>query len=64
MVAVVPEARGRGIARKLLGHALADAAERGNETATLIATPLGYPVYQRAGFEPLERVSMWERAPA
>jgi GNAT superfamily N-acetyltransferase len=64
MVAVVPEARGQGIAGKLLGHALADAAERGNETSTLIATPLGYPVYERAGFRPLERVSMWERAPA
>jgi ribosomal protein S18 acetylase RimI-like enzyme len=64
MVAVVPEARGRGITSKLLGHALADAAERGNATATLIATPAGYRVYERAGFEPLERVSMWERAPA
>ena len=63
VVAVVPEARGRGITTKLLGHALADAAERGNETSTLIATPLGYPVYERAGFEPLERVSMWERRP-
>ena len=64
LVAVVPEARGRGITRKLLGHALADAAERDSETSTLIATPLGYPVYERAGFRPLERVSMWERAPA
>ena len=64
MVAVVPEARGRGITRTLLGHALADAAERGNETSTLIATPLGYPVYERVGFRPLERVAMWERAPA
>jgi GNAT superfamily N-acetyltransferase len=64
MVAVVPEARGQGITRKLLGHALADAAERGNETSTLIATPMGYPVYERAGFQPLERFSMWERAPA
>jgi GNAT superfamily N-acetyltransferase len=64
MVAVVPEARGRGITLKLLGHALADAAERGSETSTLIATPLGYPVYERSGYRPLERVSMWERAPA
>jgi GNAT superfamily N-acetyltransferase len=64
MVAVVPEARGRGITLKLLGHALADAAERGSTTSTLIATPLGYPVYARAGYLPLERVSMWERAPA
>jgi GNAT superfamily N-acetyltransferase len=62
MVAVVPEARGRGITRKLLAHALADAAGRGNETSTLIATPLGYPVYERVGFAPLERFSMWERA--
>jgi len=64
MVAVVPEARGGGITLKLLGHALADAAERGNETSTLVATPMGYPVYERAGFRPLERLSMWERAPA
>jgi GNAT superfamily N-acetyltransferase len=64
MVAVVPEARGRGITRRLLGHALADAAERGSETSTLIATPLGYPVYERLGYRPLERVAMWERAPA
>jgi GNAT superfamily N-acetyltransferase len=64
MVAVVPEARGQGITRKLLGHALADAAERGTETSTLIATPLGYPVYERLGYRPLERVAMWERAPA
>jgi GNAT superfamily N-acetyltransferase len=64
MVAVVPEARGRGVTRKLLGHALADAADRGNESSTLIATPLGYPVYERVGFAPLERFSMWELRPA
>ncbi|HEX5895526.1 MAG TPA: GNAT family N-acetyltransferase [Thermoleophilaceae bacterium] len=64
LVAVVPEARGQGITRRLLGHALADAAERGSETSTLIATPLGYPVYERLGYRPLERVAMWERAPA
>jgi ribosomal protein S18 acetylase RimI-like enzyme len=64
MVAVVPEARGRGITSTLLAHALADAAERGNETSTLIATPLGYPIYERCGFRPLERFSMWELAPS
>ena len=64
MVAVVPEARGRGITTKLLAHALADAIERGNKSSTLISTPLGYPVYERVGFRPLERVPMWERAPA
>jgi len=62
LVAVLAEARGRGIAKRLLAHALADAAERGNETATLIATPMGLPVYERLGFRPLDRFSMWERA--
>jgi GNAT superfamily N-acetyltransferase len=62
MVAVVPEARGRGITMKLLRHGLADAAERGNETATLVATTMGLPIYERAGFRPLERMSMWERS--
>ena len=37
-VAVVPEARGRGISGKLLRHALVDAAERGIETSTLVST--------------------------
>ena len=64
MVAVVPEARGRGIAGTLLLHALADAAERGMETTTLVATKMGYSVYERAGYRPLERLSMWECAAA
>jgi predicted N-acetyltransferase YhbS len=60
-VAVVPEARGRGISGNLLMHALADAVERGCETSTLVATSLGYPVYERVGFRPVGRFSMWER---
>ena len=63
-VAVVPEARGRGISGLLLRHALADAAERGVETSTLVATRLGYPVYERVGYRALEPVSMWQRRPA
>jgi GNAT superfamily N-acetyltransferase len=61
MVAVVPEARGHGIAGKLLAHALADAAERGLETSTLIATPLGRPVYERLGYRQCGTLEMWER---
>ena len=61
-VAVVPEARGRGISGKLLGHALADAVDRGCETSTLVSTGLGYPVYERLGFRPLGRFRMWELA--
>ena len=60
----MPEARGRGISGHLLGHALADAAERGIRTSTLVSTALGYPVYERAGFRPFGRFQMWERAAA
>jgi GNAT superfamily N-acetyltransferase len=63
MVAVAPEARGHGISGKLLGHALADAAERGLETSTLIATRLGRPVYERLGYRPFGVLEMWERRP-
>lgn len=64
MVAVVPEARGRGISGNLLLHALVDAAERGCQTSTLVATKLGYGTYERLGFEPLGQISMWELSPA
>jgi ribosomal protein S18 acetylase RimI-like enzyme len=63
MVAVVPEARGQGIAGKLLAHALADAAERGLETSTLVATLLGRPVYERLGYREFGTLHMWERKP-
>jgi GNAT superfamily N-acetyltransferase len=61
-VAVVPEARGQGLSGKLLAHALADAAERGVGTTTLIATGLGRPVYERLGYRWLGALQMWERA--
>ena len=62
VVAVVPEARGRGITTKLLGPALADAAERGNRDRHADRHP-AWPTRSTSahGFEPLERVSMWER---
>lgn len=63
MVAVPPEARGRGISGNLLRHALVDAGERGCESSTLVATKLGYPVYERLGFRPVGQISMWELRP-
>lgn len=63
-VAVVPEARGRGISGHLLGHALVDAADRGIRTSTLVSTALGYPVYERAGYRAFGSFEMWERAAA
>jgi ribosomal protein S18 acetylase RimI-like enzyme len=63
MVAVVPEARGQGIAGKLQAHALADAAERGFETSTLVSTKAGRPVYERLGYRDFGTLQMWERRP-
>jgi GNAT superfamily N-acetyltransferase len=60
-VAVRPEARGRGLSGKLLAHALADAADRGQETSTLVATTIGRPVYERLGYRALGALQMWER---
>jgi GNAT superfamily N-acetyltransferase len=60
-VAVLPEARGRGISGRLSGGALADAAERGFETTTLQATKLGFPVYETLGYADYGELQMWER---
>jgi len=61
MVATLPAAQGRGLATFLMRHALVDAAERGRETATLVATRAGRPVYERLGFRPFGSIQMWER---
>lgn len=61
MVAVLPEARGRGLSGKLIAHALADASERSMKTSTLVATKLGRPVYERLGYRSLGVLEMWER---
>lgn len=63
MVAVVPEARGHGIAGKLQAHALADAAERGLQTSTLVSTKAGRRVYERLGYRDFGTLQMWERRP-
>ena len=61
LVATLPEARGRGLAGALLGHALADARERGLETSSLVATKAGRPLYERLGYRGVGAVEMWER---
>lgn len=60
-VATLPEARGRGIAGRLLGHALERERERGKSASTLIATKLGYPVYEKLGYRDVGGLEMWER---
>jgi ribosomal protein S18 acetylase RimI-like enzyme len=60
-VATLPEHRGQGLARRLLHQALVEARERGMATSSLQSTKLGYPVYERLGYEPICRLEMWER---
>lgn len=60
-VAVLPEARGRGISGRLLGHALERQREGGKLASTLIATKLGYPVYEKLGYRFVGGLQMWER---
>ena len=55
-----PEARGRGLASRVLRAALATARDRGSTTATLQATPMAVGLYQRAGFRSLGRWHEWE----
>ena len=65
IVATLPEARGRGLAGRLMARALDDARERGCETSTLVASAAGRPVYTRLGYRALGAVEMWEmRRPA
>ena len=60
-VAVVPEARGRGLAAGLMRRALAAGRERGCEVTTLQATKAGRPTYERLGYRALGTIEMWER---
>jgi GNAT superfamily N-acetyltransferase len=59
-VATLPEARGRGLAGRLLHVALAEARGRGMETSTLQATKLGRQVYERVGYRDIGELQMWE----
>ena len=61
LVATLPEARGRGLARGLLAHALRDGRKHGLETTSLIATKLGAPLYEGLGYRSVGTLEMWER---
>jgi GNAT superfamily N-acetyltransferase len=64
LVATIPEARGRGLAARLLAHALHEARERGCTTTSLQATKMGQSVYSRLGYRDLGATQMWERRAA
>ena len=59
LVGTIPEARGRGLARRLLLHALHAARGAGATVSTLQSSRLGYPVYRRLGYVELCRLGMW-----
>ena len=63
LVATVPEARGRGLASRLMQRALWDARQNGCDISTLQATKLGEPVYARMGYQSHGALQMWERRP-
>ena len=60
-VATLPEARGRGVARRLMAHALAKERDSGRLASTLIATKLGFPVYEWLGYRDVGGLEMWEK---
>lgn len=63
-VATAPEAQRQGLAAELMRLALRNASQRGCDTTTLESTRMAEPVYQRLGYRPLGRYSMWERRAA
>jgi GNAT superfamily N-acetyltransferase len=60
-VATAPEARGRGLASRLMALALHEARDRGATTTSLQATKMGYPVYAKLGYRDLGALQMWEK---
>jgi GNAT superfamily N-acetyltransferase len=61
LVATLKGHRGKGVSRRLLHVALAEARQRGLRTSSLQATKLGHPVYERLGYEAICTLQMWER---
>jgi GNAT superfamily N-acetyltransferase len=61
LVATLKGHRGKGLSRRLMHVALAEARDRGLRTSSLQATKLGYPVYERLGYEAICTLQMWER---
>ncbi len=51
MICTLPEARGRGIGGAITQFALLQASALGYRVSVLQATPMGFPVYRRLGYE-------------
>ena len=63
-VTTLPAYRGRGLGKALTLAAMQSARRAGYADATLFATPFGYPLYQRLGFETVTTAELfgWEGA--
>ena len=60
MILVAPDARGQGLGRRVFAHCL-DAVQTTGRTAMLDATPAGEVLYRQFDFEPLWRLTRWQR---
>lgn len=60
-VGVLPSARRRGIGAAVMREACAFARERGAAGAVLIASGMGYGMYERVGFREVGRIGYWYR---
>ena len=60
MILVAPDARGQGIGGRVFAHCL-DAVQATGRTAMLDATPAGEALYRQFGFDPLWRLTRWQR---
>ena len=63
MVLTDPAYRGRGLARRLMEHALDYLRGRGVRWVKLDATDMGRPLYERLGFQSEGAIERWMRAP-
>jgi len=64
MVGVLPSARRRGVARKIMTHLLHQARSRGLRHGALQASPMGEGLYRELGFEPLGKILNFTVEPA
>ncbi len=60
MILVAPDARGQGLGRRVFAHCL-DSVQASGRTALLDATPAGEALYRQFDFEPLWRLTRWQR---
>jgi len=60
-VATLPEARGHGVATRLLAAVLREAQALDMDTTSLQASPSGAKVYAALGYRNLGSMGMWER---